>query len=305
MRVIGNMLRAVAVVAFAAGAVAELQGGVIHIRAAADGTLVGVGGLDGGVGSPVASGGVEGDGLGILDLLHGPAGVGTPCGGQEIPAVLAEGQEVVGQGDDGEEIIGEEIDDALQNEEQVDQRQDPCLHGDDEQDHELGIGEQCGVGQEQAQMQVVGRGVAVKDQTVHIHNQDARQIKKVQPQCAPDIFDALSDGVIENEHDGGPDHAACVVQEDVGEQPPDLAPEDQTAVKAEPVVEGLRGVHLIDEVHARNAQTDEKHQIWDALVPVTEAEPVEIPADIFHGDHLSMLDGAILPVAPGKVQSQL
>ena len=64
MRVVGDMLGAVAVVAAAAGAVAELQLGGIHIGAAADGALVGVGSLGLGMGGLVAAGIVEGDDLG-------------------------------------------------------------------------------------------------------------------------------------------------------------------------------------------------------------------------------------------------
>ena len=150
-------------------------------------------------------------------------------------------------------------------------------------------------------MQVVGTGVAAEDQAVHIHNENAREIEEVQPQCAPDIFDALSDGVVKDQHDSSPEHGAGAVQKDVAEQPPDLTTEDQTAVKAEPVIQRLGGVHLVDQVHARDAETDKKHQIRDALVAVTEAEPVEIPADIFHGDHLVKSIGTILPVNESKV----
>ena len=305
MCVIGDMLRAVAVVALAAGAVAEFQIGGIHIRAAADGALVGVGGLDLGVGGLVAAGGVEGDGLalgGMGDLLHGPAGIEPPGGGQQVPAVLAEGQEVVGQGDEGEEIVGEEIDDTQQNHHQIDQSKDPGLHGDDEEDHELGIGEEGGISQEQAQVQVVGTGIAAEDQAVHIHNEDAGEIEEIQPQGAPDIFDALTQGVVEDQHDGGPEHGAAAVQEDVGEQPPDLSPEDQAPVKAEPVIQGPGGIHLVDQVHSRDAKAHKQHQIGDTLVPVAVAKPVEIPADIFHGDHLVKSVGTILPVAGRKVQ---
>ena len=268
---------------------------------------MGVGSLGLGVGGLVAAGGVEGDGLapGIFSLFGGPAGVEPPGGGQQIQAVLAEGQEVVGQGDDGEEIVGEEVDDTQQNQHQIDQRQNPGLHGDDEEDHELGIGEEGGVGQEQAQVQIVGAGAAAEDQAVHIHQHDARQVEQVEAQGAPDIFDALAQGVVEDQHDGGPEDGAGAVEEDEGEQPPDLAPEDQTPVKAEPVVQGAGGVHLVDQVHGGDAQAHIQHQIGDSLVPVSQAEPVEIPAKIFHGDHLLESIGTILPVACLKVQSQL
>ena len=76
MCVIGNMLRAVAVVSLAPGAVAELQVGRIHIGAAADGAFVGIGGLGLGMAGLVAAAGGEGDGLalGMGGLFGGALG---------------------------------------------------------------------------------------------------------------------------------------------------------------------------------------------------------------------------------------
>ena len=49
-------------------------------------------------------------------------------------------------------------------------------------------------------------------------------------------------------------------------------------VKIEPLIQGGGGVHHGQQVHRSGAQGHIEHEIGDALVPVSEAEPVEIPA---------------------------
>ena len=158
--VIGDMLRAVAVVTLAPGAVAELQVREIHICAAADGALVGVRGLWLGVGGLVASGGIEGDGLalGMGGFFHSAIGIDPPGYGQQVQAVLAKGQEVVAQRDDREKVVGEKVEQTKDDEEQIKQGQVSGLYGDDEEQGELGIRVKGRIGQEQAQVQIVGVG---------------------------------------------------------------------------------------------------------------------------------------------------
>lgn len=303
MGVVGDVLGAVAVVALAPGAVAELQIGEIHIGAAADGALVGVGGLDLGMSGLVAARIVEGDGLaaGMDGLSGGAVCVDPPGDGEQIFTVSAKGQEVVAQGDEGEEIVGEEVEDTQNDDEQIKQRQIPGLHGNDEKQGKLGIGVEGGIGQEQAQVQIVGAGHAAEDQAVHVHQQDSGEVEQIEPEGAPEIFNGPSQGVVAQEHQGGPEDVAGEVQEYVAEQPPDLTLEDQTAVKIEPVGDHAAGIDGAQKIHRHSAQGDVKHQIGDALVAVSEAEPVEIPAQIFHGDHLVKSIGTILPVGWGKV----
>jgi len=65
MGMVVDMILAVAEVAVTAGAVPEFQLRVGHIRSAADGTLVGVGGFGSGGGGLVGAGAGEGDGAGL------------------------------------------------------------------------------------------------------------------------------------------------------------------------------------------------------------------------------------------------
>ena len=95
MCVIGDMLRAVAVVALAPGAVAEFQIRIRHIRAAADSAAVGVGCLGTGGFCFVGAGLGEGDHFrpilagGGLCLFAQSAGVDPPGGGNQIQNILA------------------------------------------------------------------------------------------------------------------------------------------------------------------------------------------------------------------------
>ena len=72
MGVIADVFFAVAVVAVAAGAVAEFQLRIGHIGSAADGAAVGVGGLHRGGAGSIRAGSGEGDHLGLArGLLRG------------------------------------------------------------------------------------------------------------------------------------------------------------------------------------------------------------------------------------------
>ena len=294
-------------VALAAGAVAELQLRAVHIRAAADGTLVGVGSLGLGMGGLIAAGRIEGDGLapGVDGLLCGTVCVDTPGNGHQIQAVLAEGQEIVTQGDDGEQTVREEIEHTNEDDEQIKERKIPCLHRNDEKQGEDGIGVQGGIGQEQAQIQIVGGGHAAEDHAVDIHQQDSGEVEQIKPKGSPEIFDALTQGVVAKQEQSRPEDIVRKIQKHKGDKPPDLTLKDQASVKIEPVGEHIAGVDLTNKIDGKGAEGDIEHQVGDALVPVSEAEPVEIPAQIFHGGSPQRQDGAILPVAPGKVQSQL
>ena len=146
--VVIDMILAVAVIALAPGAVAELQFRVGHVRPAADGAAVGVGGfgrsLGGGVGASV-----ELNDLGLLPggaFAQQPPGVGPPGLGDHVEHVFAKEQEIVGQGDDGEQIVGEGIGEQVdEHDHQVKQGKDPGLDGNDEKQQEMGVRVQRGI----------------------------------------------------------------------------------------------------------------------------------------------------------------
>ena len=124
MGMVADMILAIAVVAAAAGAIAELQIGIAYIGAATDSALVSVRGLRSGNGCLVRTGIGEGDYLGplllgcIALLPEQPTGIGPPGHGHNVQYILAEEQEIVRKGNHGEEIHGEGI-----NQQSVDYQQ--------------------------------------------------------------------------------------------------------------------------------------------------------------------------------------
>ena len=140
MRMIVDVILAVAVVALALGAVPEFQLRVRHIRPAADRALVGVGSLGGGVAGFVGTG-VELDdlcpscGLGLFP--EQPGSVGTPAHRNYVQHVLPKEQEVVCKRYHREQIVGEGIGyQADDHEYQIDKSENPGLHGNDEEQQE-------------------------------------------------------------------------------------------------------------------------------------------------------------------------
>ena len=145
----------------------------------------------------------------------------------------------------------------------------------------MGVGVQRGVGQEQAHVQVVHRGVAAENQAVNIHQHQTRQVEEVEPEDAPLIFNGPAQGEVAQQSNGGKQEVSAVVGQGVGKQPPHLAPKDQRPVKIENVVQhGIPG-ELGHQVHHGAADTDIQHQVGDALVPVAVAQPVKFLAKIF------------------------
>ena len=103
------MLLAVAVVALAPGAVAELQLGVGNICPSADGAAVGVGGFGGSFCCLVGTG-IELDDLCLLLLdrllFEEPPGIEPPGQRQYVAYIGTKKQEIVGKGNYREIIIG-------------------------------------------------------------------------------------------------------------------------------------------------------------------------------------------------------
>ena len=279
MGVVVDVVLAVAVVAVAPGAVAELQLRVGAVSAPADGAFVGIVLLDLGL---AEGDGFVGCGVGGL-FLELP----LPAPGQDIDHILAEEQKVVHQRDHREQIVGPGVDDqAPDHHHQIHQSENPCLHRDEEKQHELGIGEQGGVGQKQAHIQVGGVCEAPKEHTEYIHHHHAPQVEQVKAQGAPDGFNGLPNAVVAEEHDCGKEDVATVIDKGVGDQPPDLAGQNQIPVKVQKGGYCPAGVDHVHEIDDGSAHGDIEHQIADALVPVAVAEAVELGTKIFQKSHL-------------------
>ncbi len=174
MTMVGNMVLAVAVIASAAGTVAELQFRVGGIGAAADSAAVRIAGF--------CLAGLPGLGIELDDLgpmrcrfnrfpAEEPANLPPPGQRNHVQHILAEEQEVVSQGNDTEEIIGEgKRYQIYKHDHQVHQREQPGFHRDDEEQQELCIREHGGVAEEQTQIQIRHAGGTAEEHAVHIHH---------------------------------------------------------------------------------------------------------------------------------------
>ena len=292
---VADVVLAVAMVAAAAGAIPEFQVGMGDVRSSAYGALMGVGCLDGGDAGFIGACAGEGDSLGPLGcggvlflLAEKPPGIGPPGHGDYIDDIFAEEQEIVGNGHEGEQAVREESRGGEQGklsegEDQVKQGEDPCLHGDDEEQQEMGIGVQRCVCQEQAQVQGAHIGIAAEDHAEYIHHQNAGKIEQVEAESAPDVFHGPSQGIITEQADEGIENIAAVIGKGIGDQPPYLTLENQSPVKIEQVVENVIACHIAHDVHQTRAQGNVEHQVGNTPIAVAEAETVESLAKIFQG----------------------
>lgn len=273
-----DMILTVAVVALALGAVAEFQLRICHIGASADRAAVGVGGFRRGGGGFVGAC-VKMDDLclGLFGLLaEQAAGIGTPRHGNHVQHVLAEKEKIVGKGDYGEQIVGETVGKQTEQHQcQIDQRENPRFHGDDEEKQEIRVGVQRGVAEKQAQVQVSDAGLTAENQAVNVHHYHTGEVEQVEPQGAPHIFHGSAQGVVAQQGDGGEQNVPGAVGQRVSDQPPDLTLKNGLPIEAERTVQKHAAGHLAEQVDHGGADDDVKHQIGDALIPVFEAEKLK------------------------------
>ena len=108
-----------------------------------------------------------------------------------------------------------------------------------------------------------------------IRQRNAHEVIQIEPEGAPDVFNGPAQGVVAQKQQGRPEQVQSAVQKGIGDEPPDLAPQDQIRVKGQQLVESLAGIHAVDEIDDAGADGYIKHQIGDALIAVAEAEPVK------------------------------
>ena len=291
MGMIADMLLTVAMVALAAGTVAELSVRMGHIGLSADDAAVIVRCPDGSGGGFIGTGTGEGDDLRLLRgmfllLAEQTLEIGPPGNRDHIQHILAEEQEIVGKGNDGEQIRGEGIgNESVDDQNKIDQSEDPCLYRDHKEQQEMGVGIQCGIGKKQAQIQVVDIRLTAEDHAVNVHHHDAAEVKQIEFQRAPDIFHGTSQREVAHEIKKLHDHIATVGQQGIGEQPPDFTPEDSAPVEAENFVKKRILCGEGKQVHHRGTENQIEHQIWDALVPVSKTETFKIFAQVHEVRH--------------------
>lgn len=280
MRVVADMILTVAMIAFALGAVPEFQLRVGYIRSAADIAAVGVIGLWGGVSRFIGGGGeLNHLGAGGGGFFEQPPEIDPPGRGDHIQHIAAEEQEIVGKGDKREDIVGEfAAKNTDQNDCQIEQRKDPCLHRDDKQQQEIGIGIHGGKAQEQAHVQIINIRLTVKDHGVNIHQQNTAEVEQIEFQRAPLALHGIAQRVIADQTDQHEKNITVIHGQRICKQPPYLPVEDQRPVEEQQGIQKEIAHDLTHEVYHRIADADIEHQIRDAHPPVFVAEALKIPA---------------------------
>ena len=286
--VVADMLFTVAVIAAAAGAVAELQIRMGQVGLAANCTAVGIGSLLGGCCVILGCGGSELDDLGAgCGLTAVAADFIAPGSGHQVQNIAAKEQQVVGDGNDGEEVGGEGIGNKIiDHQTQIEQTEEPGLDRDDEEQQKMGIGIHGGETQEQAEVQIGDAGITTENHAVDIHHHNTAEIKQIKPEGAPCIFDGSSQRVITEERNADEQQIAvtCAIGEGIGEESPDLTVENAGPIEAEQIVKGVVARDLDHHINDGSTDCNVQHQIRNAFVAVFVTEPVELCAKVFHSD---------------------
>ena len=100
----------------------------------------------------------------------------------------------------------------------------------------MGIRVQCGIAQEQAQVQVKRIRIAAEDHAIDIHQYYAAEIIQIKPESAPQVLHGTAQGIITDQADQAGDNAAGGGRERIAYEPPHLALQDQRTVKAENII---------------------------------------------------------------------
>ena len=266
MGMVADVIFAIAVVAIAAGTVAEFQIGVGYVGPSADRAAVGVWCLG------CSDTCLIGTGIGELDdfcflaaagfgltLAEKPAGIGTPGHGNYVQHILTEEQEIVGKGNDGEQIGGEGTGEQIREYEyKIKQGKDPCFDGDNIKQQKMGIGIHGGISQEQACIQIGDICISAKNQTVNVHHHDSGKIKQIELQGTPDVFHSPAKGIVAEEGNGNQNQivAAGTVYQGVGEQPPDLSLKDMLSAEEQQIGNTVISGHCTGQVDNGGANND-------------------------------------------------
>ena len=121
---------------------------------------------------------------------------------------------------------------------------------------------------------------AAKDHGENVHQQYSCKVEQIEAQGAPGVFHGFTQGIIANQADGHEEYITVAEDTgaDAGDQSPDLALQNGCPIEAQNVEEGIGAVNATHDVYHRIGDGDIQHQIGDALVTVTETEPLKVPS---------------------------
>ena len=279
------MVLAEAAVPGALAAIAELQVGIVRVRAAADGALVVIAPLL----LLLADGLFEVHRLGVMAIFLLPD-KGVNSGPDEHQEVQQRHHRQNG----AQPAAGQQgLDDADDEHRNIQPGQPLDLHRDEEEQQQPGVREQEGEGQEHGQVHILraAHGIArAGDGGGHDgddgRQQDAAPVIEVEAGGAPLALQGGADPVVEVQTDGQPEGTAAGGDEDEGDDAPYLAPKDLAAVQiqeSQGVGVGAHGQQH-QNVHRHVADDDPAHQVRDAKAGVPGAEAVHRVIDLFQGE---------------------
>ena len=274
-----------AVIARALAAIAELQVGIIRIRAAADGALVVIalllflpllllcGPLELHRLGPVAIGGAVGHVVYLRPDEHGKVQQGDHRQKRAAPVARHQAAHHI-EGEQRRVHIGQPL----------------HLDGNDEKQQHLRIREQEREGEEHGQVHIVGarHGVALAgdeagDQHAHRRQQYAADVVEVELGGAPLALQRGADPVVEIQADQQPEDAAAGGHKHIGKDAPQLALQHSGGIQRQKRqrvgVVGLREHH--QNIHDDVAGHDVEHQIGDAETGVPCAEALHRVIEFF------------------------
>ena len=301
-----NVIGAEAVVACAAGTIAELQIGIVGVGAAAHGALVAIAPL-GFLFLLLAHGGLEVDGL-----PGGPVADPTGAVGDDVVEIRPEKDQEVHQRHHRQqrvdEVKAQQGEEDLQDEPDGVNGGDPLdLDGEDEKDH-LHIGIEGGEGQEHGHgyiARAVDAGVAesiVADDAGEDGQRHAGEIIEVELGGAPFPLEKIADEVAEVQRQQQPQRTCGSGDEDEGHKTPDLTPQDHSPVKRQKRDGAVRG-ELQQQIYKSGTENDVAHQTRNAETGMQAGKTLHRVMQFFHLEDPSdcMDDATIIPKGAGKV----
>jgi len=296
VRMIGDVVGTIAVVATAAGAVAELQLRVGHIGPAAYGAAMGVGRFRSRHGSFVGAGRGERNCAGFLCGLvpEQATEIGFPGHGDDIAHILAEEQEVVHQRHQREQAEGEkprqgEFQHTEKGDRQVDQGKDPGFDRNDEHEQKMRIGIKGCIGQKQAHVQITCTGSTAENQAEDIHHQHAAEIEQIEAEGSPKVLDGAAERIIAKKDNSGQQNIAGIIHQRIGEKAPYLTLQNRVPIEAQQIIKRAVTAYAAEKIYNCSTQRNIQHQIGNALVPMPITEALKVSTKILQNAQLLVL----------------
>ena len=286
MNVVVDVLLAEAVVARAAGAVAELQLRIAGVRPPADRALVVVELIlllpAGALLLPPDAGGLP------AEVYHGVAGLAGP----PVPKLHAKKDQVVQHGYQREQVqreLRDVLHDHVGKQPQIHQRQPLHLHRQDHEQQHLHVREQGGHREEHGhEQEIPGHadhlipGDEVHQKAEENCEKPAQENVKIELNSAPILLQQCAHPIVKIKGQQSQKRVVIKADEQEGHQPPELAVEDGPGVKGE--------VREQCEVAQQNAQDPGQHaaahqiadQVRDAEMGVLIGKALHQAHGVFH-----------------------